>query len=132
MAAKKTRKRAYIPPSSEVVNKRERTETTRTHRSSAPRPQPRGGARGAYAYPVPSMSRTLKRLPIYFLMILALQYYLNPQRLDGADRWIASGIAAGVVTLIFAPFMHMMDRIAYNRYQKKHGGGEAAKPKSDS
>src|SRR5688500_18811436 len=102
MAAKKTRKRAYIPPSSEVVNRRERTETTRTERVSTQRAQ---GPRQHPGYPVPSLGRTLRRLPIYFVMILALQYFLNPQKLEGADRWIASAIAAGVVTLIFAPFM---------------------------
>lgn len=117
MAAKKTRKRAYIPPSSEVVNRRERTETTRTERASTQRSQ--AGPRQHPGYPVPSLKRTLRRLPIYFLMILALQYYLNPQKLEGADRWIAAGVAAGIVTLIFAPFMHMMDRLAYNRWLKR-------------
>lgn len=125
MAAKKTRKRAYIPPSSEVVNRRERTETTRTERVSTQRAQ---GPQRHPGYPVPSLGRTLRRLPIYFVMILALQYFLNPQKLEGADRWIASGIAAGVVTLIFAPFMHMMDRLAYNRWQKR----QAASGKRDS
>ena len=40
MAAKKARKRAYIPPSSEVVNRKERTASsraTRAHRSQATR-----------------------------------------------------------------------------------------------
>lgn len=131
MAAKKARKRAYIPPSSEVVNKRERSETTRTHRSSAPRSQGRG-ARGPVAYPSPSLGRTMKRLPIYFVMILALQYYLNPQKLDGSERLLASAAAAGIVTLIFAPFMHMMDRLAYNRYLKRSGQAAAPKPDRDA
>lgn len=116
MATRKTRKRAYIPPSSEVVNRRERTETTRTERARQ-RTQP--GPRQNAGYPVPSFGRTLRRLPIYFVMILALQYYLNPQKLEGGDRWMAAALAAGIVTLIFAPFMHMMDRLAYNRWLKR-------------
>lgn len=133
MAAKKARKRAYIPPSSEVVNKRERTETTRTHRATASRPASGGaGARGVYEYPKPSLGRTLRRLPVYFLLILALQYYLNPQKLDGGDRWIASAMAAGIVTLIFAPFMHVMDRFAYNRYQRRHGSTQGTDPTEKS
>ena len=64
MAAKKARKRAYIPPSSEVVNRRERTETTRTQRVSPTQRSQSGTARQAYAYPQPSLGRTLRRLPI--------------------------------------------------------------------
>jgi hypothetical protein len=127
MAAKKARKRAYIPPSSEVVNKRERAETTRTVRSSAQRSG--GGGRGSYEYPTPSLGRTLKRLPIYFLMLFALQYFLlnNEGKVDGIDLVIAAGATAGLVTLVFAPFMHMMDRMAYNRYQRKMGAGSDKK-----
>jgi hypothetical protein len=126
MAAKKARKRAYIPPSSEVVNKRERSETTRTHRTSAPRAQ---GGRPAYEYPTPSLGRTLKRLPVYFLMIFALQYFLLSRegKSEGMELLIAAAATAGLVTLIFAPIMHMMDRMAYNRYQRKLGGGNGGK-----
>lgn len=127
MAAKKTRKRAYIPPSAEVVNRRERTETIRTHHSSATRAQ-RGaaGARGAYVYPTPSWKRTAKRLPVYFLLIFAMQYFLLGQEgnIDGSARVIAAAGFAFVITLCFAPFMHMMDRFAYNRYVKKSGGAQ--------
>jgi hypothetical protein len=126
MAAKKARKRAYIPPSSEVVNKRERSETTRTHRTSAPRAQ---GGRPAYEYPTPSLGRTLKRLPIYALLIFGMQFYLLGQehKLDTQHRLIAAAGFAAVITLCFAPFMHMMDRMAYNRQQKRTGNAE---PKS--
>jgi hypothetical protein len=121
MAAKKARKRAYIPPASEVVNKRERSETTRTQRTSAPRAQ---GGRPAYEYPTPSLRRTLKRLPVYFLMIFALQYFLLSRegKVEGTDLFVAAAATAGLVTVIFAPFMHMMDRMAYGRYQRKLGG----------
>lgn len=125
MAAKKARKRAYIPPSSEVVNKRERTETSRTHRTTAAQ---RTAARAAYEYPVPSLKRTLRRLPIYFLMIFALQYWLlgsDKKGPEGSDLLIAAAATAGLVTIMFAPFMHMMDRLAYNRYQRRMGAGSA-------
>ena len=132
MAAKKTRKRAYIPPSSEVVNRRERTESTRTHRSTATRQQRGGSAGKAYVYPVPSWKRTAKRLPIYFVLIFALQYYLlgsGEKPLAGSERLTFAAMQAGLVTLCFAPFMHMMDRFAYNRYLKRSGAA-AAKPAS--
>ena len=120
MAAKKARKRAYIPPSSEVVNKRERTETTRTQRV----PSAQRGAARVYEYPVPSLKRTLRRLPIYFAMIFALQYWLLGQDKkgpEGTDLLVAAAATAGLVTVMFAPFMHMMDRLAYNRHQRRLG-----------
>lgn len=126
MAAKKARKRAYIPPSSEVVNRRERTQTTRTQRvPSAQRPGG-GGGRGQYEPPTPSLNRTLRRLPIYFAMIFALQYWLlsrDAKGPEGTDLLLAAAATAAFVTLVFAPFMHMMDRLAWNRFQKRAGTG---------
>ncbi|MCW2928418.1 MAG: hypothetical protein JWM86_2386 [Thermoleophilia bacterium] len=129
MAAKKARKREYIPPSSEVVNRRERThQTVRTQRPAA---SARGGsARQVAPYPEPSLKRTLKRLPIYFVMIFALQYYLlgsGSKTLEGSERLLFAAGQAGLVTLIFAPFMHVMDRFAYNRYLKRTGKAPAPK-----
>jgi hypothetical protein len=120
MAAKKARKRAYIPPSSEIVNRRERTAETRTTRATAQRST--GGARGVHPYPTPSLNRTLRRLPIYFVMIFALQYWLLSREAkgpEGTELLLASAASAGLVTVIFAPFMHMMDRLAYNRHLRR-------------
>jgi hypothetical protein len=131
MAAKKARKRAYIPPSSEVVNRRERTQSQRTQRSTAPKAQ-RGGA--AYAYPQPSLRRTLRRLPVYFLLIFALQYFIvgmEQESLSTRERLQFAASTAAFVTVLFAPFMHVMDRFAYNRYLKRTGQQpekSAAKP----
>jgi hypothetical protein len=125
MAAKKARKRAYIPPSSEVVNRRERTESTRTQRGSDMQRSTGRSARGAYEYPKPSLNRTLRRLPVYFLMIFALQYFLlgsDPKAPEGAEKLLLAGGTAAAVTLLFAPFMHMMDRMAYNRHQRRSVG----------
>jgi len=124
MAAKKARKRAYIPPTSEVVNRRERTETTRPHRASA-NARPQRGPRAPHAYPVPSWRRTLKRLPVYFALIFFMQYYLlgREGKIDGNDRILAALGFAGLITVCFAPFMHMMDRFAYNRHLKRSGNG---------
>ena len=124
MAAKKARKRAYIPPANEVVNRRE-------HATSAPRrPRPaaaqgRGPQRGGqqYQYPVPSMRRTLRRLPVYFLLIFALQYFFTGQGkdIDTQQRLVVAAASSAFVTIIFAPFMHVMDKFAYNRYLKRTG-----------
>lgn len=125
MATKKPRKRAYIPPSHEVVHKQHRAAGS-TSRSA--RTAPRARAAGAYEYPVPSLSRTLRRLPVYFVLIFALQFYLlgtGAKVMSMADRAAFAALQAGLVTLMFAPFMHVMDRFAYNRYLKRSGGAPA-------
>lgn len=132
MAAKKTRKRAYIPPSNEVVNRRERTPARRAERVHRTQ-QGRGSARQPYAYPQPSLRRTLRRLPIYFVLIFALQYFLAPasaQDLPTSERLMLAASSAAFVTVLFAPFMHVMDRFAYNRYLKRTGQQSTTDPKS--
>ena len=122
MAAKKARKRAYIPPSSEVVNRKERSASSRVHRTTAAR----GGAqRGQYVYPQPSLKRTLKRLPVYFVLIFALQYFFagqDPKFDTTNERLVFAAGSAAFVTVLFAPFMHVMDRFAYNRYLRRTQG----------
>jgi hypothetical protein len=127
MAEKKTRKRAYIPPSSEVVNRK--AHTTSSARS---RPAGRSGGAGAnnprsanYVYPTPSLKRTLKRLPIYFLLIFALQVWLlgnDKKDISTSDRVLFAAAQAANVTIVFAPFMHWMDKLSYNRWLKRTGG----------
>jgi hypothetical protein len=126
MAAKKARKRAYIPPSNEVVNRRERpAASSRVDRNQRAAMSQRGaGGRQAYAYPKPSLQRTLKRLPIYFVLIFALQYFFagqNAKDADTAQRLLIAVSSAAFVTILFAPFMHVMDRFAYNRYLRRTG-----------
>ncbi len=133
MAAKKARKRAYIPPSAEVVNRKERTTSApRVQRTQATRGGA-GGARGQYVYPQPSLKRTLKRLPVYFVLIFALQYFFAGQDargLDTQERLIFAAGSAAFVTVIFAPFMHIMDKFAYNRYLRRTG--QQPKPPADT
>lgn len=132
MAAKKTRKRAYIPPSNEVVNRRERTQSRRAERVQRSQ-QARGGPRQPHAYPQPSLRRTLRRLPIYFVLIFALQYFLAPSNardLATSDRLMLAASSAAFVTVLFAPFMHVMDRFAYNRYLKRTGQQPSGDPES--
>ena len=125
MATKKTRKRAYIPPSQEVANRRERVAG---HASVRPGSRAATGRNGT-PYPVPSLRRTLRRLPIYFGLIFALQFYLlgTGKELSAGERLQYAALQAGLVTLCFAPFMHMMDRFAYNRFLKRGGQSPAAK-----
>lgn len=123
MAAKKARKRAYIPPSNEVVNRRERAAAApRVDRTQRAAQQQRGGK--AFVPPKPSIGRTLKRLPLYFVLIFALQYWFAGQNAKDADtmqRLLIASSSAAFVTIMFAPFMHVMDRFAYNRHLRRAG-----------
>ena len=139
MATKK-RKRRYIPPANEVkhldegsdVNPRVRDTHVRTIHAS--KPGSGAPARGARTNQLeePSIRRTLKRLPIYFVLIFALQYYMAGFEKvvpDAPDRARIAAQSAGIVTLAFAPFMHIMDRWTYNRLQKRAAAsGSARKP----
>ncbi len=133
MSAKKTRKRAYIPPSNEVVNRREPSSSARPQqRASRTTAAPRGAsARQQYEYPQPSLRRTLRRLPIYFVLIFVLQYFFAGKGSDisTSQRLVVAAGSSAFVTIIFAPFMHVMDKFAYNRYLKRAGKLPAAAPK---
>lgn len=125
MTTKKARKRAYIPPSHEVANRKPRTAGGTGAR---PARAQRTSARSGYVHPTPSIGRTLKRLPIYFLLVFGLQFYLlndsNPER-SAAQIALFAASQAAIVTLVLAPFMHVMDKASYNRWRKKHGGTDA-------
>lgn len=132
MAEKKARKRAYIPPSSEVVNRKERTtvQSTRPARGAARGVTPRAGTgnpRSAnYVYPEPSLKRTARRLPIYFVMIFLLQYFTTDSKgMSDVQRILVPlGVSAGI-TIVFAPIMHWMDKASYKRWLKRTGRAEA-------
>lgn len=125
MPARKPRKRDYIPPTNEVLNRKERASapTGRAARPARGAANARGG-RSAYVYPEPSLSRTLRRLPVYFVMIFILQYFLLKTDADATQtqRLLAAGTVSLLVTVVFAPFMHVMDKFSYNRWKKANPG----------
>ena len=129
MTMKKRRKRAYIPPANEVAGRKDRsTQVSRTRTVHAKGAAGNRSAR-VQGYPEPSLQRTAKRLPVYFVMIFLLQFYLVDVKGDmtTADRAIGAAVAAGLVTVAFAPFMHLMDKWTYSRAQKRLG---AAAPRT--
>jgi hypothetical protein len=125
MADKKIRKRAYIPPSQEVVNRKERASGSARPARGASRQTARpgvGNPRSAnYVYPMPSVKRTAKRLPIYFVLIFGLQYwqYGNAKDVSDGKRLLLALGTSLLITIVFAPFMHWMDKLSYNRWVKR-------------
>lgn len=124
MPPKKKRKRAYIPPANEVTSRREGRETTRPHKTSAKQNARAARNQQQYEYPVPGVKRTARRLPIYFVMIFALQYWVvgtEQPELTSSQRLTQAAVVAAFITVLFAPFMHVMDKWAYNRYLRRTG-----------
>jgi hypothetical protein len=138
MATKKPRKREYNPPSHEVVNKKE--TGPRVQRSAPPKGRAGGAGAGARAGqvrlpPEPSIKRTMKRLPVYFVILLALQYFLIDEEAakdySQLERVAISALYALLVTVAFAPFMYWMERWSYRMQMKRinpggDGGGARA------
>lgn len=119
MTDRKPRKRAYIPPSHEVVNKREPTEQVRTVRNA-----PRGGAAGAggkreFIMEPPTWRRTMRRVPVYMVMIFAMQYFFTKG--SSQERLRDAAISAAAITVAFLPMMFLMERWQYTRWLRKTG-----------
>jgi len=57
-------------------------------------------------------------------MILALQYWQYSSGKTGWSQGQVVGTAvltAAGITIVFAPFMHWMDKLSYNRWVKRTG-----------
>ncbi len=86
-----------------------------------PAPQ-RGGRAGRVPQP-PSWQRAAKRAAILGAVVFVL-FYLGGK---GGNRTVdALGLAA-LYTLLFIPFTYVIDRFAYNRYQRREQQGGGAK-----
>jgi hypothetical protein len=92
--------------------------------------QPRGKRGGRVPQP-PSWQRAARRALILGAVVFAL-FYVGGGR-NGHRVLGAAGLAA-LYTLLFVPFTYVVDRYAYNRYQRRleQGGSAArsAKPRS--
>lgn len=123
--SKRRRKSVYIQPPHEVNSKKERTPTTR---------KKSGPARPAQEIPVPSVKRTAKMLPIYFIVMFGLQYLLTgSQGLSTTARLLNSLLIASMVSMIFFPVLHMMEKSRYRRMMrmKDRAGGKGSSGKAD-
>jgi hypothetical protein len=129
MSQRKPRKRDYIPPEHEVVNKRERSPRKR----EAARARARGNSGGGagitrrdgkeFTMPEPTFRRTLRRVPLYLLMIFALYYFTFSKdgKLEGRALVTQAVFTAAIVTVAFTPMMYLMERWQYARYLRKGG-----------
>ena len=100
------------PPEEELAAKPERREAGNSKAKAA---QQRGG-RQVRVPPPPSWQRAVKRALIIGAVIFAFIYIVGAK--NGQSP--ASALLLAVVyTLLFIPFQFVLDRFAYNRYQRR-------------
>jgi hypothetical protein len=78
--------------------------------------QQRGGRQGRVPQP-PSWRRAVKRGGLFGVVIFAVFAILGSK--NGQHNYAAAILFGGVYTVIFIPFTFMLDRFAYNRWQRR-------------
>lgn len=122
MSARKPRKRPYVPPPNEIKDEANRKVR---HVKAKPSGGRSGNSKGgSYSPPKPTIKRTLVRLPIYFVLVAALQYVFMPDSkgVSDADKLTASLVMAVFVTIAFAPSIYLMERWNYTRWLRRAAG----------
>jgi len=101
-----------------------RRNGTKRQASAQKKPSPRG-SRASRVPQTPSWSRAAKRAAILGVIVFVL-FYMGGK---GSNRTInALGLAA-LYTLLFVPFTYVIDRFAYQRYERRQQQGGATTPK---
>ena len=75
------------------------------------------GERPIRVPPPPSWQRSIKRAVIFGVVIVAVFSILGSK--NGHHNYGSALVLGGVYTLIFIPFQYMIDRFAYNRWQRR-------------
>src|SRR3954469_21577340 len=78
--------------------------------------QQRGGRRGRVP-PPPSWRRAVKRGGLFGVVIFAVFAILGSK--NGQHNYSAAILFGVIYTVIFIPFTFMLDRFAYNRWQRR-------------
>jgi hypothetical protein len=143
MTARKPRKRAYIPPPTEVDNRKERASGAGSRRvgavKGAGRTSTGAGGRAMYTLPngrkipvppEPSVMRTLKQLPIYFALVVAFYYFMGPKGTTSDARLIGGVSQGAILIVVITPMMLWLDKRRYRQYLRAIGRGEMAKDKA--
>jgi hypothetical protein len=92
--------------------------------SDSKKPAQRGGRTGRMPQP-PSWQRAARRALILGAVVLIL-FYMGGK---GSNRAASALGLAALYTLLFVPFTYVIDRFAYNRWQRRgQEGGATKKP----
>jgi len=115
MATRKPRKREYIPPVHEVVNKKDAVRTKR--------PAPAVSRRSPdWRPPEPTWRRTLRRVPVYFVLLFGLNWFMmSGAKTDYTRNEIVtqSLLTAALYAVLFIPILYWMERWTYSKSIKR-------------
>ena len=130
MAKPKPRKRPYIQPPSEVTDReRPRTRVVKAG--------PRSGDARFYTAPngrkmpvpaAPSIKRSLKQLPLYFVAMAVVVYFTSKGQTTNARLTFAL-LQAVMLCVIFLPMLYWLDKMRFNRYEINTSGGKSTPAK---
>jgi hypothetical protein len=120
MSRRKARKSEYIPPSHEVVNRKERA-------TGGPKAKgPRTSARAGREPEPPSLQKIIRRrLPVAAIAFFALQFLIisnsGPGKGDSLnERLLTAAAPALIMAALFVPMSYLMDRSMYRSWQRRN------------
>lgn len=103
------------PPPEELAATTEKRDNARS-KPKAKAPQQRGG-RQIRVPPPPSWQRAAKRAGIIGAVIFVFIYLVGAK--NGGHNPASALLLALIYTLLFIPFQFVLDRFAYNRWQRR-------------
>ena len=112
-------------PPEELAAKAEKPEK---RDGSKPKAAQQRGGRQARVPPPPSWRRAAKRAVIIGTVIFVFIYLVGARK--SGNNFASAFLLALIYTALFVPFQFVLDRYAYNRYQRRTGAqpaGRAAK-----
>lgn len=123
MAKRKTRKRPYIQPPSEMNSRKQSSErrTVRVEqRDRGDRFYMLPNGRRMPIPPAPGFRRLMRQLPFYFLAMLAVGYFTIkfPESTTAQAKLAIAAVQAAPITLLMLPMLYFLDRGRWNRYQR--------------
>ena len=105
------------PPEDLVSESREKRENGQPKPKARAQAQPQRGGRSVRVPPAPSWRRAAKRSVIIGAALFAVIYLLGSK---GGNHSLASALLLALIyTAIFIPAQFMIDRFAYNRWQRR-------------
>jgi len=94
-------------------------------KGKAARPQPaQRGGRATRVPPAPSWNRALKRAGLLGIVVFFLFYIAGGK---SGNRELSALALAALYTALFIPFTYVIDRFAYQRWQRRADGKSPAK-----
>jgi hypothetical protein len=112
-------------PPEELAARSEKPEKRDSAKPKTKAAQQRGG-RQVRVPPPPSWRRAAKRALIIGTVIFVFIYIVGSKK--SGNNFANALLLALIYTALFIPFQFVLDRFAYNRYQRRSGAQPAGRP----